>query len=49
MALCKLPSLPLPKLVIPLPIPALPALPQLPRLPSQPGCNELAGTAKEAS
>lgn len=35
---CKIPSLPLPKLVIPLPMPALPALPSLPKLPALPAC-----------
>jgi len=38
MSHCKLPSLPIPSLVIPLPIPALPALPQLPKLPALPLC-----------
>ena len=39
MSLCQLPSLPLPKLVIPIPIPPIPSLPSLPKLPALPKLN----------
>ena len=35
---CRIPSLPIPSLVIPLPIPSLPPLPSLPALPKLPAC-----------